>query len=195
MSQAIQIQNLRVHRKEKCICQLDKLTISKGERISVQGLNGSGKSTLLRVISGLESNYNGEVSIPDSFQPIGFVQQNPFLFRGTVLSNLMYGTRGRSLPKVSELANTIADKLDIADLLERRASNLSGGERRRVALARTMILSPSLLLLDEPFADMDQQGLDATCQYLNSLHDTTILIATPNPLPELPFTPRLFTIE
>ena len=195
MSQAIQIQNLRVHRKEKCICQLDKLTISKGERISVQGLNGSGKSTLLRVISGLESNYNGEVSIPDSFQPIGFVQQNPFLFRGTVLSNLMYGTRGRSLPKVSELANTIADKLDIADLLERRASNLSGGERRRVALARTMILSPSLLLLDEPFADMDQRGLDATCQYLNSLHDTTILIATPNPLPELPFTPRLFTIE
>ena len=195
MSQAIQIQNLRVHRKEKCICQLDKLTISKGERISVQGLNGSGKSTLLRVISGLESNYNGEVSIPDSFQPIGFVQQNPFLFRGTVLSNLMYGTRGRSLPKVSELANTIADKLDIADLLERRASNLSGGERRRIALARTMILSPSLLLLDEPFADMDQRGLDATCQYLNSLHDTTILIATPNPLPELPFTPRVFTIE
>ena len=195
MSQAIQIQNLRVHRKEKCICQLDKLTISKGERISVQGLNGSGKSTLLRVISGLESNYNGEVSIPDSFQPIGFVQQNPFLFRGTVLSNLMYGTRGRSLPRVSELANTIADKLDIADLLERRASNLSGGERRRIALARTMILSPSLLLLDEPFADMDQRGLDATCQYLNSLHDTTILIATPNPLPELPFKPRMFTIE
>ena len=96
---------------------------------------------------------------------------------------------------MSKLANTIADKLDIADLLERRASNLSGGERRRVALARTMILSPSLLLLDEPFADMDQQGLDATCQYLNSLHDTTILIATPNPLPELPFTPRLFTIK
>lgn len=195
MSQAIQIQNLRVHRKEKCICQLDNLTISKGERISVQGLNGSGKSTLLRVLSGLESNYHGDVSIPDSFQPIGFVQQNPFLFRGTVLSNLMYGTRGRSLPKVGELANTIADKLNISNILERQASNLSGGERRRVALARTMILSPSLLLLDEPFADMDQRGLDATCQYLNSLHDTTILIATPTPLPELPFTPRLFTIE
>jgi len=195
MSQAIRIQNLRVHRKEKCICKVDQLTISKGERISIQGLNGSGKSTLLRVISGLEPSYDGEVSIPDSFQPLGFVQQNPFLFRGTVLSNLTYGTRGKSLPNMSELANTIAGQLHIAELLERSARNLSGGERRRVALARTMILSPSLLLLDEPFADMDQQGLDATCQYLNSLHDTTILIATPNPLPELPFTPRLFTIE
>ena len=58
-----------------------------------------------------------------------------------------------------------------------------------------MILSPSLLLLDEPFADMDLPGTAATGTYLNSLKGTTILIATPAPLPEMPFSPRIVTID
>ena len=80
-------------------------------------------------------------------------------------------------------------------VLDRKAKHLSGGERRRVALGRTMILSPSLLLLDEPFAEMDLPGTAATSAYLDSLQETTILIATPTPLPKMPFSSRIVTID
>ena len=195
MSTPLHIQNLRVNRKSKCICSLNELTAEQGERINVLGLNGSGKSTLFRVIAGLEQNYHGQVFLSQHLKPIGFVQQNPYLFRGTVRSNLLYGAQGKSISHAAEKADEIAEKLELTALLDRNVKHLSGGERRRGAVGRTMILSPALLLLDEPFADMDLPGTAATSVYLNSLEETTILIATPAPLPEMPFSPRIVTID
>ncbi|MBA61364.1 MAG: hypothetical protein CMJ76_03270 [Planctomycetaceae bacterium] len=195
MSRPLHIQNLRVTRKDRCICAFDQLTVEQGERIHIQGLNGSGKSTLFRVIAGLEQDYEGQIDIPAELKPVGFVQQNPYLFRGTVLTNLLYGTSGKSIPHADDVAREIADKIEITKLLDRKVKYLSGGERRRVALGRTMILSPALLLLDEPFADMDSPGINATSNYLNSLRDTTILISSPSPLPEMPLLTRVITMD
>lgn len=195
MSTPLNIQNLRVNRKSKCICSLHELTAEQGDRINIQGLNGSGKSTLFRVIAGLEQNYQGKVFLSQHLKPIGFVQQNPYLFRGTVRSNLLYAAQGRAISHTDEKAHEIAERLELTDLLDRNVKHLSGGERRRVALGRTMILSPSLLLLDEPFAEMDLPGTAATSAYLDSLQETTILIATPTPLPKMPFSPRIVTID
>ena len=195
MSKPLNIQNLRVNRKGKCICRFDQLTVEPGDRINIQGLNGSGKSTLFRVIAGLELDYEGQVEVPADLKPIGFVQQNPYLFRGTVLSNLLYGTHGKSMPNVEQMVHEIAEKLEIQELLHRQVKHLSGGERRRVALGRTMVLSPSLLLLDEPFADMDTPGIDATSNYLHSLEGRTILITSPVPLSKIPLLTRVVTIE
>ena len=195
MSGSLQINNLTVTRNGKSLCDVPELSVEPGEIINIQGLNGSGKSTLFRVIAGLEKSYSGNVSIPANFQPVGFVQQNPYLFRGTVLNNLLYGTRARHIPNASELAHDLAKQLNIHNLLDRRVRHLSGGERRRVALARTMILAPPLLLLDEPFAEMDSKGIEATCHYLNSLEGTTILIASPTPLPDCGLQARVITVS
>ncbi len=195
MNTSLQIHNLVVTRNGKSLCEVPELSVEPGEIINIQGLNGSGKSTLFRVLAGLEKSYSGDLHIPANLQPVGLVQQSPYLFRGTVLHNLLYGTRARHTQNATELAHDLAKQLNILDLLDRRVKRLSGGERRRVALARTMILSPPLLLLDEPFAEMDNEGIEATCHYLNSLVGTTILIASPTPLPNSCLETRVITIS
>ena len=125
--------------------------------LGIVGPSGSGKSTLLDVLAGVESG--GKVvldgrdvsHVPLHRRRVGYVTQDALLFPHlSVRRNLEYGPGAKGVEDV-------AGALGIGDLLDRMPRNLSGGERRRVALARAVAVKPELLLLDEPFAGLDER--------------------------------------
>ena len=181
----LQIRNLRVDKAGKTICRVPELKVGRGDRVGVIGPNGSGKTTLLRVVSGLEVKSSGECQADVSRLDRVFVHQSPYLFRGSVLFNTMYGLAARRVPRQKRLslAHQWLTTLGIGHLAQRRSTSLSGGERRRVSLARAFAIQPAMLLLDEPFADLDQEGIDLVCGALSTVVNSTILITSPIPLP------------
>lgn len=178
--------NLTISKSDHVICRLAEFTVFPGERIGIGGANGSGKSTLLRVLGGLERGFTGTCRIDTPPRDRVFVHQTPYLLRGTVLHNVAYGLACRSV-KRSERRRIALDwlaRMDIADLAGRRVDDLSGGEGRRVALARACVLRPKLLLLDEPLAELDASGAGCVGEALAELTDATVVVASPIPLPD-----------
>ena len=149
---------------------------------AIWGPSGSGKSTLLRAIAGLEREATGtlqvgdeqwqgpEVMLPAHQRSLGCVFQQPSLFPHlNIEKNLVYGER-RVPRKQNSLLPQAIQLLDIAGLLKRMPHQLSIGEQQRVAIARAIAMQPSLLLLDEPCAALDQDRKQDILPYLHSLH-------------------------
>lgn len=179
----IEITNLQVERAGNCICTVDQLSVATGERLAILGFNGSGKTTLLRVLAGLASEYSGQCHVTAAPARRTYLHQQPYLFRGTVLANVRYGQQGRAGHSGQD-GQFWLEQLQIAHLAERSAADLSGGERRRVALARALATHPQLLLLDEPLADLDDEATALVCKAIAQLTDTTVIIASPIDLPK-----------
>lgn len=181
----IGIEKLKVVRHGKTICCVPSLALERGKRLSVLGANGSGKTTLLRVLAGLETDYQGVCRLAIERHERVLVHQSPYLFRGSVLDNVAYGLRARHVARSTRnrVARQWLDRLGVADLAARRVDHLSGGERRRTALARALAIQPSLLLLDEPLSDLDAEGTEAVVEVLNDLGRTTVVLASPIDLP------------
>lgn len=152
--------------------RLDALAISDGERVGVRGPNGSGKTTLLRVLAGLLKPAEGSVEAP---RRTVLVHQQPYFFRGTARENVAYALRLNRRP-ASEAAEWLA-KLGAAAFADRPASALSEGERRRVAIARALAARPEALLLDEPFAGLDAEGLATVSAALEAFGGTLVIAA------------------
>lgn len=142
------------------------LDIRQGEFFAILGPSGSGKTTLLRLIAGLERPDSGElyfgqhlISSNSTFvtpqeRKIGMVFQDYALFpHMTVLENIAYGVGGKV--KSNSIAREYLDLVDLVGFEDRRISDLSGGEQQRVALARALAPQPDILLLDEPFSNLD----------------------------------------
>lgn len=148
--------------------RVDRFEAFAGEVLAVIGPNGSGKSTLLRVIGLLEAPAAGEVRFRgrpvqahhalSERREMAMVFQQPLLADMTVADNVALGLRFRGVPRDArrERAGRWLARLGIVALGERPARSLSGGEAQRVALARALTLEPAVLLLDEPFAALDQ---------------------------------------
>jgi tungstate transport system ATP-binding protein len=183
---AITIANLTVSKGEQIICQIETAAITHGCTVGITGPNGSGKTTLLRVLAGLETDFNGKCEIDFVMNDRVFVHQSPYLFRGTVLDNVEYGLKPRSVSRSArrKQASLWLERFGIDHLANRAANSLSGGEARRTALARACVLQPRLLLLDEPFTDLDPAGVESVRKSLRQLPDSTILISSPTPLPD-----------
>ena len=182
----IHIQDLEVVKRDFTICTVRELAVKEGQRWAVVGRNGSGKSTLLRVLAGLETGFRGEFRCLVRKRERVFVHQAPFLFRGTVLFNVKYGLRARGYSHSSseKVARHWLDEFGVEYLADALSRELSGGELQRVALARAMALEPKLLLLDEPFSEMDEDGVERSVRAVGKLGDTTLLVATPARLPD-----------
>ncbi|MEQ8208925.1 MAG: ABC transporter ATP-binding protein [Lacipirellulaceae bacterium] len=185
----IHLQNFQVTRNAKPICKVEQLAIAAGERIAIVGANGSGKTTLLRAIAAIDNDFTGTLINKFSPSERTYVHQQPYLFRGTVKTNIVYGS-----PESTPITDWL-DKLGLGKFTERDARTLSGGERRRVALARALATDPKLLLLDEPLADLDEHAAELVIQTLNELKKTTLLIASPSKLPSDLAITREFTLE
>jgi len=136
-----------------------------GRIYTVVGPSGAGKTSLLRLFNRLDEKSGGELSfrgravgeyrVPDLRRKIGLVFQIPYLFPGTVLSNLTYGCRPKGDDN-SELAARFLAMVGLErDMIERDPEKLSVGQKQRVALARALVLEPEILLLDEPTSALD----------------------------------------
>jgi ABC-type Fe3+/spermidine/putrescine transport system ATPase subunit len=135
---------------------VSSLEIAAGEVLAVLGRNGAGKSTLLRALAGLEPPARGRIEKHGDVR-VTMVFQRPIPFAGTVEHNVRVALQAAGLPR-EEIERRTTDALDhfgMSSLRARRASRLSGGELRRLALARAFALEPGVLLLDEPFDDLD----------------------------------------
>jgi molybdate transport system ATP-binding protein len=149
------------------------------------GASGCGKSTLLRIIAGLEKQANGEVSFgTNQWQStgqftaawqrgIGFVFQEPRLFPHlNVSGNLAYAEKRSSNVKSYITRDKVVAALDLAPLLNRRVTALSGGEKQRVAIGRALLTKPSLMLMDEPLSALDMKRRAAILPLIRSLPET-----------------------
>jgi len=145
---------------------VEDLDIHRGEVVAILGPNGAGKSTLFRLLLALERADAGEVLLDGRpLEPgderarrrlVG-VFQSPHLFSGTVRANLEFGLRAHDVPRGqwAHRVDRAARELGIGHLRDADVARLSGGEARRVALARGLVLEPDVLLLDEPTASLD----------------------------------------
>ncbi|HEV2429129.1 MAG TPA: ABC transporter ATP-binding protein [Thermoplasmata archaeon] len=144
------------------------LDVGPSEYLALLGPNGSGKTTLLRCLAGFERPRDGAIAIagrslsevPPHRRGIGILFQEPALFpRRTVWENIAFGPQiARWDDRTTESAvEEVVDLLGLRALTERRPEAISGGERQRVALARTLAVRPALVLLDEPFASLDPE--------------------------------------
>lgn len=188
-----------VSRRFGAITALDdvSLTIAPGEIICLVGRSGCGKSTLLRMIAGVDRLDAGrillngeEVSGPSRFvepedRRIGFVFQDYALFPHlTVEQNILFGLKRRAKQDATERVAYVLEHIGIAHLRQRYPHMLSGGEQQRVALARALAPQPEILLMDEPFSNLDR-GLrdkvrDETLSLLRNF-GTTVIMVTHDP--------------
>ena len=153
-------------KSEKPTLQGFNLSIQKGDCIGLVGASGSGKSTLLRLIAGLEPLETGRItldaqvlsapklSVPPEKRHIGMVFQNYCLFPHlSVRNNIAYGIRQRQHKK--ERVNEMLALIDMQAHADRYPYQLSGGQQQRVALARSLAPKPKIILMDEPFSNLD----------------------------------------
>ena len=169
------------------------LSIASGQRVAIVGANGSGKSTLLRLLDGLcfpssgTVRFSGEAMTPERLQSDGFalnfrrrvalVFQNPDvqLFNPTVFDELAFGPLQLRWPKdqLLERMNNVMEFMGITNLRDRPPHRLSGGEKKRVALASVLVLDPEVLLLDEPTSALDPKTQSHLIDLIQSWKSTT----------------------
>ena len=180
------------------------LSLDRGDAVAIMGPSGSGKSTLLYILGALDAPTSGRVTL-DGQDPhalgeraqaafrnehIGFVfQDHSLLPQCSVLENVLSPTlvarpdRGDAATDLSR-ARELLGRVGLADRLDHRPGELSGGEKQRAALARALIRSPSLLLCDEPTGNLDRGTADSVAGLLLELHaaaKTILVVVTHSP--------------
>ena len=137
------------------------LEIDSHRRIAIVGHTGSGKSTLLKLIKGLLKKQMGEINIDGKIEDIGYIFQYPEhqIFETTIFKDISYGLKKLNEKEILERVEKVLELVGLdKDYLHHSTLNLSGGEKRRVALAGVLVMQPQLLLLDEATVALDPEG-------------------------------------
>jgi ABC-2 type transport system ATP-binding protein len=186
----IQFQDVNCRISGKAILKGITLNVKRGEIMGLLGKNGAGKTTLLSLISGLRSQTSGEITVLSERMPshkaefrrrMGFVLQENALYEElTLFENLNFSA---SLYNVQNSKKRILDVLDVLGLSDRRdqiVSTLSGGLKRRTAIARAFLHDPELFIIDEPTLGVDADARHAVWAYLRLLRsrNKTVIVAT-----------------
>ena len=192
--EAVKIKNLNYSIKNKPILQNINFELKKDTIACILGPSGSGKTTLLKLIAGLSKIIDGEIFLNDQVassnnvhlktekRKIGFLFQDYALFpHQTVKANLQFAIKDKS---TSHTIEEILDVIKLSDALDKYPHELSGGEQQRVALARSIIAKPDILLLDEPFSSLDlnlrDEVRDDTLHLLQK-SNISVLVVTHDP--------------
>ena len=161
------------------------LSLPAGATVSIMGPSGSGKSTLLYMLGALEPPTSGTVTLKGQNpfllnakqlaafrnQQIGFVFQDHCLLpQCSVIENVLTPTMVSTTNGASSRATELLKQVGLAERLDHRPAQLSGGEKQRVALARALIMNPQLLLCDEPTGNLDQKSADVVADLLLETH-------------------------
>lgn len=167
------------------------IKIYDNETIGIVGANGAGKSTLIKTIVGIFLTDQGEIIVDGEKvtkktlnsirKKVGVVFQNPDdqLFMNKVYDDIAFGPRNYKLTeeKVKEKVERVMKELNIENLKDRSPNNLSGGEKRKVAIATVLSMEPSIILFDEPTSFLDPKGKRILIETLKGIN-TTKIIAT-----------------
>jgi len=168
---------------EKLVLRGLDFELERGGFLVVTGPNGSGKTTLLRLCAGLAIPSGGTLEVEPDRGGIGFLGHEPLVYRElTVLENLdLYGRLYR-VPERRERIGMLLERFGLWDSRGLRAAKLSRGQLQRLALCRSLLHKPELLILDEPFSGLDADGADLLDRELAGMRERrTILVSTHEP--------------
>ena len=202
-----------ITKRYKDLVALDdiSLTIEDGEFFVLLGPTGAGKTTTLRVIAGLEKQDEGDVLFDDEMvnkrtpadRDVAFVFQQYSLYPGmSVYDNLAFPLRS-PLRKIADKdidtrVRTAAEKLHITHLLERKTSNLSGGEMQRVSIGRAIVREPRIYLMDEPLSNLDaklREALRVELEHIQKTQHSTTLFVTHDQVEALTMADRIAVLN
>ncbi|MGB9812488.1 MAG: energy-coupling factor ABC transporter ATP-binding protein [Thermovenabulum sp.] len=185
--------DLLVKSKDKVILDIDEIKIPKGSVFACIGPNGAGKSTLIRILALLQAPQKGEIffngekvrpkNIINIRRKMSVVFQEALLLDATVKENIILGLKIRGInPNVAEKkAKYWMEKFNILHLEKKWAKVLSGGEAKRVSLARAFALEPEIIFLDEPFTNLDSYNkkslLNELSEILKGTATTTFFVS------------------
>ena len=191
MSAILRVENVFFSYPKRPALQGVGFTISEGERVALIGPNGAGKTTLFLILAGVLKGYRGEVTVAghspgerngdaETIRDVGIVFQNTEdqLFHTTVFDDIAFGPLNLGLPRdvVHDRVHAVMEQVGLSHDLETEFPlHLSGGQRRRVALAGVLAMEPKMLLLDEPSSDLDPRGQRELIALLNDLDITKII--------------------
>ena len=167
---------------KRVLTSLD-VDVEDGGCLLVTGPNGSGKTTLLRIIAGLVAPSGGELEVTAGRAEVGFLAHEPLVYRElTPLENLELFGRLYRVPERRERIGMLLERYGLWEVRHERAGSFSRGMLQRLALCRTFLHEPRLLLLDEPFNALDAEGTDLLERELASLiGGRTLVVSTHEP--------------
>lgn len=186
----VELLNVKRVFNNKTVLDIDKLSLDNGKIYAVLGPNGSGKTTMLRIMAGFDRDICGSVCYngveKNHINDISYMPQNIYMFDLTVFQNVIMGINNSEIKgiEVAERAENALTFVGMENFSNVKARSLSGGEAQRVALARTLILGKSLVLLDEPSSATDISGVELIEKYIKTVNKkdgSTIVLTTHNP--------------
>ena len=179
----LEVQNIKKQFSAEHVLQDVSFHLGKNETLSILGKSGCGKTTLLKIVAGLLNHDSGTVfldgknleNISANARDIVYMYQEPMLFPHlNVFENIAFGLRLRKMEKnhVQQKVSEMIQALELAGQEKKLPGQLSGGQRQRVAFGRGIIINPKVILLDEPFSNLDAETREAMQKLCKQLTDS-----------------------